>query len=130
LIGAWLLALGGGLPEPDTDAAVDAIPLSHALEAALAAVQRLGGARRGDKTLVDTLGPFTTAFEAAAIGGSPIGAAWDAALAAAAEGMIATTGMVSKRGRSSRLGERSRGHQDPGATSMYAILQALKTAFV
>ena len=59
LIGSWLIAFGGALPE--ADAAVDAVALSHGLEAALAAVQRLGGAEPGDKTLVDTLVPFTAA---------------------------------------------------------------------
>jgi dihydroxyacetone kinase len=127
LVGAWLMALGGELPESDDDFGPAA--LARGFEAGLAALQRLGGAELGDKTVADTLIPFTTTFEAAVMGGAALTEAWPPALAAAEAGMKATTDMISKRGRSSRLGERSRGHQDAGATSAYLVLRAFGAAF-
>lgn len=56
--------------------------------------------------------------------GASVTEAWNAALPAAKAGAEATAGMVSQKGRSSKLGERSRGHEDPGAASMYLILRA------
>ena len=127
LVGAWLIAIGTGLPERDE--AVDAPALAVALEQALAALQRLGQAEPGDKTMIDTLAPFSAALNEAAGRGLDIPHAWAAALPAAAAGMLATTDMISRRGRASRLGERSRGVQDAGATSIYHVLHAFGTGF-
>jgi dihydroxyacetone kinase len=91
-------------------------------------LQRLGQAQPGDKTMIDTLAPFSLALTEAAATGASIPEAWQAALPAAAEGMRSTTDMISRRGRASRLGERSRGVQDAGATSIYYVLQAFGTA--
>lgn len=126
LVGGWLTALGEALPRDDE--AVDAIAVSKALENGLAAVQRLGSAQPGDKTLVDTLHPFVHTFEEAIVSGMSLADAWAAALEAGAAGMRATTGMVAQRGRSARLGERSRGVQDPGATSICYVLRAIGAA--
>ena len=126
LVGGWLIALGGALPADD--AAVDAAAWGAAVDAGLGAIRRLGGAEPGDKTMVDTLAPFGTALAEAAEGSGDAATAWAAALPAAERGMRATAEMVSKRGRASRLGERSRGHQDAGATSMLYVLRAFGEA--
>ena len=65
----------------------------------------------------------------AAQGNASLSAAWAAAMPAAAAGMLSTVDMISRRGRASRLGERSRGTQDAGATSIYYVLQAFGDAF-
>lgn len=122
LVGAWLIAIGTGLPEEDD--AVDASAIAAALEEALATLQRLGQAEVGDKTMIDTLAPFSSALTAAAERGLSPADAWLVALPAAEQGMASTTDMISRRGRASRLGERSRGTQDAGATSMYYVLRA------
>lgn len=127
LVGAWLIAIGTGLPSDD--AAVDATALALAFTQALSTLQRLGQAQPGDKTMIDTLAPFVAALTEAATTGASIPEAWQAAMPAAAAGMRSTTDMISRRGRASRLGERSRGVQDAGATSIYYVLQAFGTAF-
>jgi dihydroxyacetone kinase len=127
LVGAWLIAIGTALPEHDES--IDAVALAMALEEALAELQRLGEAQPGDKTMVDTLAPFCAALSRAAAGGASVPRAWAEALPAAATGMLSTVEMVSRRGRASRLGERSRGVQDAGATSIYHVLHAFGTAF-
>ena len=127
LVGAWLIAIGTGLP--DRDEAVDARALASALDQALETLQRLGQAEPGDKTMIDTLAPFSAALNQAAAQGMAISQAWAAALPAAATGMLSTIDMVSRRGRASRLGERSRGVQDAGATSIYHVLHAFGAGF-
>lgn len=126
LVGAWLIAIGGALPGNDDE--IDAVAISQAMENGLAALQRLGQAEPGDKTMVDTMVPFVTTLKITIMGGATPGEAWTRALAAAEEGMTSTINLVSQRGRSSRLGERSRGHQDAGATSMYYVLRAFGDA--
>ncbi len=122
LVGGWLTAMGQDLP--DDDDAIDALAVSHALRAGRDALAQLGQVQPGDKTMLDTLDPFVRTFEEAILEGVSVRDAWTMALEAAEAGMRATAQMVSKRGRASRLGERSRGHQDPGATSMYYVLRA------
>jgi dihydroxyacetone kinase-like protein len=100
------------------------------LTAALAAVQDLGAAVPGDKTMVDALGPALTALRERLDAGDPLDAALAAAADAADEGARATTPMQARKGRASYLGERSVGHQDPGATSTALIVRALGTALV
>jgi dihydroxyacetone kinase len=90
----------------------------------MATVAKLGKAAPGDKTMLDALAPFVTAFAAAAAGGQRVAAAWHAALPAAAAGAEATAAMVARRGRAARLGERSVGHVDPGAQSVVYLLRA------
>jgi D-erythrulose 4-kinase len=125
LVGAWLIAIGTGLPDQDDE--VDATAVALALDQALAVLQGLGQAQPGDKTMVDTLAPFCAALNDAAARGLGISDAWAAALPAGAAGMLSTIDMVSRRGRASRLGERSRGVQDAGATSIYHVLHAFGT---
>jgi phosphoenolpyruvate---glycerone phosphotransferase subunit DhaL len=101
--------------------------LADALAAALAGVVELGAAQEGDKTMVDALAPAARAYRAG-LGDGGAGSALDTAAAAAEEGMRATTPMLARKGRASYLGERSIGHQDPGATSAALIIGALERA--
>jgi dihydroxyacetone kinase-like protein len=84
------------------------------LDAALAAMQRLGKAEPGDKTMLDALIPARDALRTALSDGADPAKAFEAAVAAAERGMLATTPLVARKGRASYLGERSAGHQDPG----------------
>ncbi|MBA2697778.1 MAG: DAK2 domain-containing protein, partial [Nocardioidaceae bacterium] len=77
----------------------------------------------GDKTLYDAWAPALTAYDEAASDGD-LGAALTAAAAAAAKGRDETTPMVARKGRASYLGDRSAGHQDPGATSTALLLES------
>jgi dihydroxyacetone kinase len=126
LVGAGLIAIGNPLPERDD--AVDAAAMATALAQAQTTVQQLGQAQPGDKTMIDTLAPFNAAMREAAVG-ADIPAAWAVALPAGEAGMRSTTDMISRRGRASRLGERTRGVQDAGATSIYHVLRAFGEGF-
>jgi dihydroxyacetone kinase-like protein len=88
----------------------------------------IGKANPGDKTLIDTLSPAVRAIEAAQKEGNPLAGALADFEQAAKKGMESTTGMLAKMGRASRLGERTIGHQDAGATSCYFILRSLASA--
>src|SRR5947209_4805654 len=104
----------------------DAAELADALDAALAGVVELGAAQEGDKTMVDALAPAVRALRSQVESGGDLAAAIAAARAAGEEGMRATTPLQASKGRASYLGERSIGHQDPGATSTALILAALE----
>ncbi len=95
----------------------------EALEAGLQGVSARGRAEPGDKTMVDALLPALEAYKGALQDGASFREALERAAAAAEEGMKATIPMVARKGRASYLGERSAGHQDPGATSSYLILK-------
>jgi dihydroxyacetone kinase-like protein len=90
-------------------------------------VARRGKGSVGEKTMLDTVHPFAEALEKSLADGASLADAMSSSLEAARQGMEATREMVSQRGRSSRLGERSRGHIDPGAASCYYIIQACIT---
>jgi dihydroxyacetone kinase-like protein len=102
--------------------------LVEALEAALGAITDLGQAGPGDKTMVDALQPAVAALREAVAAGRPLPDALREASEAAEAGRDATVPMQARRGRASYLGERSIGHQDPGATSAALILRALERA--
>jgi dihydroxyacetone kinase-like protein len=93
------------------------------LDAALTGIMQRGKAVVGDKTMVDALTPAVDRLKGA--GGKPLAEALAEAAKAAEEGMAATIPLVARKGRASYLGERSAGHQDPGATSMHLLLDAL-----
>lgn len=99
--------------------------LRAAGEAYQAAIVDLGRARRGDKTILDAVGPAVDALRSAEAAGSPLDEALALAARASDDGARATAAMVATIGRASRLGERSRGTADPGATSFALILAAL-----
>jgi phosphoenolpyruvate---glycerone phosphotransferase subunit DhaL len=94
-----------------------------ALDAAVQGVQNRGKAEPGDKTMVDALVPARDAFREAVDGGASFAEALSRSADAAEEGMRATTPLVARKGRASYLGERSAGHQDPGATSSALLLR-------
>lgn len=96
----------------------------NALEAGITGVKNRGKAELGDKTMIDALVPAWNALKQAAENGSNLGEALDRCARAAEEGMKATIPLVARKGRASYLGERSAGHQDPGATSSYLMLRA------
>ena len=107
---------------------LDGQDLVVALRAALDGVVELGAAQPGDKTMVDALGPAIDALESALAAGEPLQAALAAATAAAESGARATVALQARKGRASYLGERSIGHQDPGATSAALVMAALQRA--
>jgi phosphoenolpyruvate---glycerone phosphotransferase subunit DhaL len=94
-----------------------------ALDAAVTGVQMRGKAEPGDKTMVDALIPARDAFASALAEGASFEDALESSAEAAEEGMQATIPLVAKKGRASYLGERSAGHQDPGATSSHLLLK-------
>ena len=100
--------------------------LVAALEAAAAGVAALGKAAPGEKTMLDALVPASEAARAALDGGGDLAAVTAAARDAAESGAAATIPMLARKGRASYLGERSVGHQDPGATSTALIFSALE----
>jgi len=95
------------------------------LEAFLGGIIARGKATTGEKTMVDALTPALDAAKQATSEGVPLADVTARAAAAAEEGMKATIPMLATKGRASYLGERSIGHQDPGATSSWLILRAL-----
>jgi dihydroxyacetone kinase-like protein len=94
-----------------------------ALESAINGVIARGKANPGDKTMIDALLPALAALKQAVADGSEMGDALRRSAAAAEQGMKDTIPLVARKGRASYLGERSAGHQDPGATSSYLILK-------
>ena len=111
----------------DTEA-FDGEQLASALDAAVEGVVELGAASPGDKTMIDALVPATQALHEALDSGSALAPALEAAVEAAQAGAEATVPMQARKGRASYLGERSIGHQDPGATSAAIIIAALGRA--
>lgn len=99
--------------------------LSCLLRAGVEAVIERGRAKVGDKTMVDALVPATDTLEGALEEGMDIKEALKRAVASAQRGMKNTIPMIAKKGRASYMGERSIGHQDPGATSSWLLLKAL-----
>ena len=99
-----------------------------ALRAGLDGVVARGKAEAGDKTMYDALAPGLDALDGALAAGSDLSSALSTAAAAAEAGRDATTPMLARKGRASYLGERSVGHQDPGATSTALLLRAAHTA--
>jgi dihydroxyacetone kinase-like protein len=106
----------------------DAVGLGNALQAALDGIRDLGAASLGDKTMVDALEPAVHSFKQATTAGLSVDAAVIAAAEAAEQGMRDTIPLLARKGRASYLGERSVGHQDPGATSTALIFRALEAA--
>jgi phosphoenolpyruvate---glycerone phosphotransferase subunit DhaL len=96
-----------------------------ALAAAVQGVQARGKAELKDKTMVDALAPARDAFAEAIADGAGFGEALRRSAAAGEEGMKGTIPLVARKGRASYLGERSAGHQDPGATSSFLLLQTI-----
>src|SRR5450432_971961 len=117
LYGTLLLQMGtalAGTPE------VDLAEFTAAWRAGLTGVKARGKAELGDKTMIDSLTPAIDALGQAA----DLQAGLQSAVDAAEQGMNATTPLVARKGRASYLGDRSAGHQDPGATSTYYLFKS------
>ena len=110
----------GAATDPSAGAAFVA-----ALEAAAGGISALGKSAEGEKTMLDALFPAARAARAALDGGGDLAVVTAAARDAAAAGAAATIPMLATKGRASYLGERSVGHQDPGATSSALLLAVL-----
>jgi phosphoenolpyruvate---glycerone phosphotransferase subunit DhaL len=106
-------------------ATLDAGDVAAALNAAAEGIARRGRCRRGDKTIYDALRPAADAFADAVHGGLDTPDALARAAGAARAGMLATRPLIARRGLALRLGEASRGQQDPGATSCFLLVRAL-----
>ena len=122
LYGTFFKALAGECRDREQ---IDAQVFGQMLEAGYAAVVELGQARLGDKTLVDTLHPALEAYRNALDDGAGFEDALQRMVQAAEQGKESTKDLVAKLGRSSRLGERSRGVLDAGAASCYLILKSM-----
>jgi dihydroxyacetone kinase-like protein len=120
LYGTLFLQLGvatGGMTE------IDAKAWLEALRAAVSGVQARGKAEAGDKTMLDALMPARDALAEAVGEGAGFAEALRRSMEAGEDGAKATIPLVARKGRASYLGERSAGHQDPGATSSYLLLK-------
>jgi dihydroxyacetone kinase-like protein len=105
-------------------ASLDAHGFAAALRAGLGGVVARGKAEAGDKTMFDALAPAVEALDGELASGASLAAALRAAVTAAEAGRDATIPMLARKGRASYLGERSVGHQDPGATSVTLLMTA------
>lgn len=103
--------------------------LAAAFDAGVAGVQQRGKATPGEKTMLDSLTPACQALHEALNRGDDLKVSLDAAAAAAEQGMKDTIPMLATKGRASYLGERSIGHQDPGATSSFLLVQCAADCF-
>jgi dihydroxyacetone kinase-like protein len=122
LYGTLFLQLGTATAGKTT---IEPADWAAALEAAVAGVQARGKAVLEDKTMVDALVPARDAFKAAVEEGASFPDALHRAADAAERGMHATIPLVARKGRASYLGERSAGHQDPGATSSWLLMRTV-----
>jgi dihydroxyacetone kinase-like protein len=120
LYGTLFLQLGVATAGKGT---IEAADWSSALAAAVEGVKARGKAEPGDKTMLDALIPARDALAEAVGEGVSFAEALQRATAAAEDGMKATIPLVARKGRASYLGERSAGHQDPGATSSYLLVK-------
>ncbi len=119
-MGSFLMGLSNGVGEQD---AIDCPTLAAMFEAGLAGVRRQSKAQIGDKTMMDALLPAVDAIRQAADAGKSIKETLQKAAEAAENGAVSTKDFRAKFGRAKNLGDRTLGHQDPGATSMALIFQ-------
>ena len=126
LYGTLFLRLGAAC---GAERSVSVDDLAKAVRAGVEGLVARGRPERGDKTMFDSLEPAIEALDTAVSIGSSVAEAFSAAWQAAVEGRDATIPMVARKGRASYLGERSAGHQDPGATSAALLFEAAASAF-
>jgi dihydroxyacetone kinase-like protein len=121
LYGMFFLQMGGAVAGKES---LTLGEFATAFETGLGGVLRIGKAEPGDKTMVDALIPARDALRAAIDDGASVGDAVARMADGAEQGMLATVPLVARKGRASYLGERSAGHQDPGATSSHLLLRS------
>jgi dihydroxyacetone kinase-like protein len=124
LYGTAFMRAGGAVAALPADAS-GGQAIVAGLDAAVVGIQALGKAVAGEKTMLDALIPAVAVGHERVAAGDDTAALTKAMAEAAAAGATATIPMLATKGRASYLGERSIGHQDPGATSSQLILQAL-----
>ena len=125
LLGSFFI----GLSEGAGDAAqLDSAAVATMFEAGVAGLRQQTKAQPGDKTMIDALVPAVEALRAAAGSGADVSAAFRQAAEAASRGVQATKDMTAKFGRARNLGDRTRGHADPGATSISYIFAGFAEA--
>jgi dihydroxyacetone kinase len=125
LWGVFLRAIGDSLGDTDP---VDASGVARAMKSGLEALQRIGGAEVGDKTMIDALVPFVAELTDGVESGVDVAYAWADAAKKAVEAAAETADLVARVGRARPLGARSVGTPDPGATSMGLVLTAVQDA--
>ena len=123
LYGTFFMKMGQKLTGKSEASALE---MAEAMNEGLAGIMTLGKSQPGDKTMIDALSPAIAALRENADKGD--GEAWAKAVDAAEAGMKDTIPMLARRGRSSYLGERSIGHQDPGATSSFYMIGCFRDA--
>ncbi len=126
LYGTFFLRAAAVCEGRETLSPADAVAV---FDAGLGGVVERGKTELNDKTMVDALSPAVAAMKAALAAGAGLDRVLAEGAAAAEAGMKATTGMRARKGRASYLGERSIGHQDPGATSSFLLIQAAADAW-
>jgi len=126
LLGSFLMGLSNGIGEQDV---IDCPTMAAMFEAGLAGVRRQSKAQVGDKTMMDALLPAVDAIRQAADAGKSIKETLQKAAEAAENGAVSTKDFRAKFGRAKNLGDRTLGHQDPGATSMALIFQGFFEGF-
>ena len=125
LFGTLFLRMASAAGDVDS---LDAAGFAAALRAGVDGVGARGKSAPGDKTMIDALAPAADALEKSLAQGDSLSVALSAASVAADAGRDATIDLLARRGRASYLGERSIGHQDPGATSVLFMVQMLAAA--
>jgi dihydroxyacetone kinase-like protein len=126
LYGTFFLRFAAALAGADE---IGADELGKAFRAGVEGIVARGKAEIGDKTMVDSWWPAVEAYDAAVADGGDLSAAVAAAAEAADKGCEGTIPLVARKGRASYLGERSAGHQDPGATSTTLLLRTAVDTF-
>jgi dihydroxyacetone kinase-like protein len=121
LYGTFFLRLAAACGPVDAMAPQD---FAKALRTGVEGLVARGKPELGDKTMFDALNPALSALDAALGAGDTVAASMRSAQSAAEQGRDATVPMVARKGRASYLGERSAGHQDPGATSAALLFEA------
>ena len=125
LFGTFFLGMADA---PECGCALDSTALAATFEAGLAAVSKQTRAQPGDKTLMDALVPAIAALRAAADSRKSVVAAMHDAARAARSGAESTSGLTARFGRAKFLGEKTRGHQDPGAVSIALVFEGFSSA--
>ena len=121
----WGLGLRAASGALDDATAITPDQVRQAATTALENVMRLGGARPGDKTLVDAFAPFAETLAAGIENGQPVALAWKKAVKAAHDAAEATASLLPKLGRARPHAERSRGHRDAGAVSFALVVRTI-----
>ena len=124
LLGSFFLGMRDGIRE--NVASFDCQELSAAFEAGLKAMRKQTAAKIGEKTMMDALIPAVESFSAATLESKGIENGLERAASAAKAGAEATKNLIARHGRARLLGEKTRGHEDPGAASIALLFQGFQ----